>query len=202
MKPFWEESYADAEHETFGAASSEVVDLVGRLPPGARVLDAGCGDGRHALYLARAGFEVDAFDLSERGVAKLRQRAGSDGLNVTTWVQDLRTVQLAARYDLIVCHGVLHLLGRDERPGIVSHLQESTAIGGWNVVVAFTDRIPPPPDLAPFMTELFQEGELASLYDGWTMELSESYILHDEHPGGIRHRHAIDKVVARRRGEA
>jgi SAM-dependent methyltransferase len=48
---------------------------------GARnVLDLGCGVGRHALYLAEAGFEVEAFDGSETGLEIVRETAAARGL--------------------------------------------------------------------------------------------------------------------------
>ena len=55
-----------------------------------RVLDLGCGLGRHALLFARAGFSVTGFDLSEIGLAKLRERAGVERLHVLTAMGDLR----------------------------------------------------------------------------------------------------------------
>ena len=91
-RPFWEDTYADPEQDTFGEPSSEVIDLASRLAPGARVLDAGCGDGRHALYLARRGFAVDAFDSSDRAITKLKKRAEAEGLCVSAWVEDLRQI--------------------------------------------------------------------------------------------------------------
>jgi tellurite methyltransferase len=47
-----------------------------------RVLDLGCGVGRHALLLADAGFEVDAFDGSETGLAVLGETAKARGLTL------------------------------------------------------------------------------------------------------------------------
>src|SRR5580658_10336471 len=47
-----------------------------------RVLDLGCGVGRHALLLAAEGFEVDAFDGSETGLAVLRDSAAARGLTL------------------------------------------------------------------------------------------------------------------------
>src|SRR5688572_8280434 len=42
------------------------------LEPGARILDVGCGPGRHAHALGRRGFEVVGVDISERFVALAR----------------------------------------------------------------------------------------------------------------------------------
>ena len=39
-----------------------------KLAPGARVLDAACGKGRHAITLEQLGFSVDAFDLSPSNI--------------------------------------------------------------------------------------------------------------------------------------
>jgi tellurite methyltransferase len=47
-----------------------------------RALDLGCGVGRHALLLARAGLEVEAFDGSETGLDVLRTTAASRGLTL------------------------------------------------------------------------------------------------------------------------
>lgn len=52
---------------------------------GARtVLDLGCGVGRHALALAKLGFEVTAFDASQAGLSQVEERAAALGLELTT----------------------------------------------------------------------------------------------------------------------
>ncbi|MBP1775532.1 MAG: hypothetical protein H6Q86_1538, partial [candidate division NC10 bacterium] len=48
------------------------------------------------------------------------------------------------------------------------------------------------------MLGLFREGELLEQYAGWRIALHRSYVLEDEHPGGIRHRHPVNKIVAQR----
>ena len=55
-----------------------------------RLLDLGCGIGRHALLFARAGFSVTGFDLSEIGLDKLRRMAAAERLRVLTAMGDLR----------------------------------------------------------------------------------------------------------------
>lgn len=55
-----------------------------------RLLDLGCGIGRHALLFARSGFEVAGFDLSPIGLARLRGMAAAEGLDILTAMGDLR----------------------------------------------------------------------------------------------------------------
>ncbi|MBP2658642.1 MAG: hypothetical protein H6Q69_1674 [Firmicutes bacterium] len=50
-----------------------------------------------------------------------------------------------------------------------------------------------------FHLGLFQDGELAELYSDWDIELYQSYFFVDEHSNGIKHRHPINKIVARKK---
>ncbi|HQR21872.1 MAG TPA: class I SAM-dependent methyltransferase [Burkholderiaceae bacterium] len=52
------------------------------LPPRGRVLCVADGEGRNSVWLARQGFEVEAFDIAEIGVAKARRLADSHGVRV------------------------------------------------------------------------------------------------------------------------
>ena len=38
--------------------------------------------------------------------------------------------------------------------------------------------------------------QLFDFYAGWNVTLRRSYVFHDEHPGGVSHEHALDKLVA------
>ena len=49
--------------------------LRGRLAPGHRVLDAGCGSGRNLVYLLRSGYEVFGADPDPAAIHKVRQLA-------------------------------------------------------------------------------------------------------------------------------
>jgi len=57
-----------------------LVELLG-LEPGMRVLDVGCGPGRHAIALARRGISVLGVDISERFVEVAIEIADRDGLS-------------------------------------------------------------------------------------------------------------------------
>lgn len=197
-RPFWDSMYEDADAEPFGPPSEEVVEIAAVLPDGAFALDLGCGDGRNTLLLAEHGLYVDALDISAVGIEKLRSRARAAGVPVRAWVQDIGTFSFEREYDLVVAHGVLHLLGRDVWLHLLDSVRQHTRPGGWNIVAVFTDRLPPPPDLAPYMRGLFREGELLDCYAGWAVDRWEAYTLDDEHPGGIRHRHPVNKVMAQK----
>ena len=197
-KPFWETAYQIPTGSAFGKPSAEIISLADTLPPKASVLDLGCGEGRNSLFLAQRGFDVTAVDISTHGINKLSSLASEQGLALRTDVADMRSWQFDREFDLIVSHGCLHLIERDAWGQVLRRIQNHTVPGGYDVVAVFTDRLAPPPDLEPFCIGLFQEGELFSLYESWHVELRQSYTIQDEHPGGIRHTHPIDKIVARK----
>jgi 2-polyprenyl-3-methyl-5-hydroxy-6-metoxy-1,4-benzoquinol methylase len=66
-----------------------VLEILG-LPRAARLLDLGCGWGRHAIELARGGLRVTGLDLAAPLLAEARRRADGSGATVD-WVRgDMR----------------------------------------------------------------------------------------------------------------
>jgi len=63
--------------DQFGGIDIYVFDqlLRGRIKPGMRVLDAGCGSGRNIVYLMKNGYEVFGVDTDPRAVAEARRLA-------------------------------------------------------------------------------------------------------------------------------
>lgn len=75
-----------------------------------RAIDLGAGAGRDTLALAAAGYEVESVDLSERGLARIVERAAQRGLTdrVRTRLNDVRHVEFPARhYDAVIATTVL-----------------------------------------------------------------------------------------------
>lgn len=200
-RPFWEESYRKTgSPDTFGGGkpSTELYDIVNRLPQGAKVLDLGCGEGRNVLFLAEKGLDVTAVDISEAGIAKLRHLADQKRLVIATEVQDMREYTFQDTYNLIVAHGCLHLIERQHWMSLLDRIKTHTNPEGYNVIAVFTDKIPPPEDIKEFIVGLFHEGELYQSYQGWRIILKESYEFDDEHPDNLKHRHAANKLVAQK----
>ena len=72
------------------------------LLSGGRALDIATGEGRNAVFLAQHGFEVDAVDISEKGLKKARELAREKGVKVNVLLVDLDHYQIEKeRYDLI-----------------------------------------------------------------------------------------------------
>jgi len=72
------------------------------LLPKGRALDVATGEGRNAVFLAQNGFEVDAVDISEKGLKKARKLAREKGVKINTFLVDLDQFQIEKeRYDLI-----------------------------------------------------------------------------------------------------
>lgn len=198
-RPFWESAYEDTEAASpFGETAREIRDIEPKLPAGARVLDLGCGDGRNSLFLLHRGCHVTAVDASAAAVTKLVMRADGATERLEAISSDVRRYRMADPFDLIIAHGLLHLLPPVDRRSLLRRMQRETVAGGYNVVAVFTDALPAPPDLEPFMLGLFHEGELLEAYRDWGIQLYRSYIEEDEHPGGIRHRHPINMIVAKK----
>ena len=199
--PFWDAAYANATRpDTFcgGAPSAQIVEIATKLPPGAKILDLGCGDGRNALYFAEQGFAVTAVDVSEAAIEAVQRFAQSRSVTVATVVQDMRHYTPDTAFDLIIAEGCLHLIERDQWLLLVKRLQKIAPIGCYHDITVFTDVLPLPDDMVAYTHGLFHEGELFTLYDGWTIHLQASYQFDDEHPGSVKHRHAVNKLVAQK----
>src|SRR5437868_1239636 len=105
--------------ETFGQIDIYLFDelLRGRIAPGMRVLDAGCGGGRNIVYLLRSGYDVYGVDQDPRAIDAVRRLAGElapqlsrDNFRVES-VEAMMFQESSA--DVVISSAVLHF-ARDE----------------------------------------------------------------------------------------
>ena len=89
------------QEHLFGEPYPEFVAFIRDWPGRGRALDLGCGQGRDALMLAAAGFQVTAIDISELGIAQMQAEARERGLQVEGIVADFHTTPIEGDYDLI-----------------------------------------------------------------------------------------------------
>ncbi|GAB3818266.1 class I SAM-dependent methyltransferase [Pontibacter rugosus] len=86
--------------------------LKGRIQPGMKLLDAGCGAGRNVQYLLQAGVEVWGADASVEAIEKVQQMAAHiapDLPKARFAVADLADLPYSdVTFDVVVCSAVLH----------------------------------------------------------------------------------------------
>ena len=104
-----------------------LVEALG-LSEGMRVLDVGCGPGRHALALARRGFTVVGLDISATFVGLATQAAAADALPATFVRGDARAMTFDAEFDAVLslCQGGFGLSAGPSGPGPSGPLSEKS----------------------------------------------------------------------------
>jgi len=123
MKQWYEilfENYArkyDKENFTQGTQGEcDFIEKELAFDKEAKILDIGCGTGRHALELARRGYDVIGIDLSESFIARAREKAKMQKLNVEFQRYDARNLPFYGAFDLVImiCEGAFPLMETDE----------------------------------------------------------------------------------------
>jgi tellurite methyltransferase len=144
-----------------------IATLATRVDPPRRALDLAMGRGRHALLLARHGFQTFGVDLKHDAIRNAMQTTAREGVSIHGWCADLTTPALpTAAFDLVV---VARFLQRDLFGAIAAAVKP----GGYVVYETFTvaQRAfgigPTSPD------HLLHPGELRSAFDGWDVVFYE-----------------------------
>jgi ubiquinone/menaquinone biosynthesis C-methylase UbiE len=114
-----------------------LVDLL-KLPTGARVLDVGCGPGRHAVALAQAGFAVTGLDVSARFLEIAAHRARAAGVSAAFFECDAREMPFDDEFDAVIsiCEGAFGLMGDDDSL-VLRRMAEAAKPGAPVIVTAF-----------------------------------------------------------------
>ncbi len=164
-----------------------------------RVLDMGCGEGKDAVFLARNGYLVSAFDLADAALEKAQRLAERHHVNVDFFKADLLTFQPEKTYDIIFSSGVLHYLPPIRRIQLIERLKGRTSPQGLHVLNVFVSKpfIAPPPDAEKAETDHpgWKSGELFMFYYDWLLHRTEEKIF-DCYSGGIPHQHCKNVLIA------
>ncbi len=123
MKQWYEELFTDYaekyENEIFTQGTLGEVDfLVSEInkDKNVKILDIGCGTGRHAVELAKQGYNVTGIDLSESMLNRAIEKAQNLNLDIDFQIADARKLPFENQFDLVImiCEGAFPLMETDE----------------------------------------------------------------------------------------
>ncbi|WP_326796296.1 methyltransferase domain-containing protein [Streptomyces sp. NBC_01808] len=194
---YWDAMYRGREQVFSGNPNAVLVAEAAGLPPG-RALDAGCGEGADARWLARRGWQVTAVDVS--GLALRRAAAAAtdvDGRVAWTRADLLAAPPPTGAYDLVS----VHYFPLRRRPGhaALRGLLDAVAPGGTLLFATHA-----PADLARHgepgfdPADYYQPGDIAELLaPAWDILVHETRPRTTPPSAGTRHTH--DAVLRARR---
>jgi len=106
-KDYWEQHWQQAQPAAAdeNAPHPYLADETSGLVPGT-ALDAGCGTGTEAIWLASHGWRVTAADIAAEALARAAERASDSGVSERVqWIEaDLTVWDPGTRFDLVTTH--------------------------------------------------------------------------------------------------
>jgi SAM-dependent methyltransferase len=195
----WDEAYRKAPKLWGGEPNRFVAEQLGDRRPG-RALDLGCGNGRNALWLARAGWQVTAVDFSAVALAAGAEQARAGELEIAWLRRDVTEyVPEPGGYDAVVV-AYLQLpaepLGRVLRAAAAAVAPGGRLVAVGHDVTNLADGVGGPQDPAVLYTPETVAAQLGSLRLLRAERVSRTV-------EGVDGRSAIDTlVVAEGRGAA
>lgn len=121
--------------DALGAPSPAFTAFFERLgAQGLDVLDAGCGQGRDALFIARLGHRVTGVDISPHGIRDMLAAAQRENLEVTGIAADLTTWKPDQDYGVLLFDRTLHMLAAPQRRALLNRCLPHVRPGGWVLI--------------------------------------------------------------------
>ena len=115
----------------------------GQIPP-CRAVDAGCGAGNYAMWLATKGFQVTGIDLSEKAVQIARSLAQQKGVDCEFLVGDLLSPDFdpGLVFEFAYDWEVLHHIFPEERGIYINNISKMLEQDGRYLSVCFSEQDP------------------------------------------------------------
>ena len=123
MKQWYEELFENYaikyDNESFTQGTIGECDFIEKemnYEKNTRILDIGCGTGRHSIELAKRGYKVVGIDLSESLLERAKEKALKENLTIDFQKYDARNLPFLDEFDLIImiCEGGFSLMETDE----------------------------------------------------------------------------------------
>ncbi|HEY8278539.1 MAG TPA: methyltransferase domain-containing protein [Bdellovibrionota bacterium] len=117
----WDKTYNRKDYVYGKEPSAFLVKHVSKLPKG-RALDIAMGEGRHAVYLAKKGFQVEGVDISSVGLRKAQKLAAENGVKLKTINADLNKFKIQPNSYMVIMN--FYYLQRNLFPQIIAGLKK------------------------------------------------------------------------------
>jgi 2-polyprenyl-3-methyl-5-hydroxy-6-metoxy-1,4-benzoquinol methylase len=123
MKQWYEELFENYgmkyEQENFAQGTIGECDFLEKeieYNKGTKILDIGCGTGRHSIELSKRGYEIVGIDLSESLLKRAKEKATEQNLQIVFQRHDARNLPFWHQFDLVImlCEGAFSLMETDE----------------------------------------------------------------------------------------
>ena len=188
----YEQKYTSQGNYPINKTEKIVREILGLVPPvkPVTVLVAGCNDDT-AIFLARNGYIVSAFDISENVLDSARISAEKIGVEVNFFNANALSYRIEKTFDIICANEINNHLPKKCRDKIFKMVQDNTKIGGLNVMSAVVNK-----NFTKFSdSNLYHSAELFGYYGAeWKFELMEE-IISDEDKNCC-----IDSMIAKKIG--
>lgn len=174
----WNERFQQAEYIYGEAPNDFLANELAKLPPGKLLLPCE-GEGRNAVYAAKLGWTVDAFDFAEQGLQKAEQLARKHNVSFNNfWVTEAESFRPEqATYDavgLAYCH-----IAPESRYAFHQRLVSSLSPGGTVIFEAFAeDQLAYNSGGPPVKERLFTAEAVQHEFKGLNFPVLEHQIIH------------------------
>lgn len=169
-----------------------------------RVLDIGAGEGKNSLFLAAMGVDVVAVEVSRLACRNFLERMIEEETSERVTMINADATQIdgmiLGQFDAIVSYGYLHCLeNEDSARASVEKSQAFTKVGGFNIVSAFTDKLPVPAIQDYLSPTLLDADRVKEWYSNWDIVEYEEDIITESHPTtNEEHCHSLFRMIARK----
>lgn len=196
---YYDERYKEDEY-FWGLQPNEICYDIMRMKAPVKplkVLDIGCGEGKDAVFFAKNGYQVTAFDLSNDGIEKGKRLAEKCGTYVDFFQADLNDYRLSENFDIIFSSGVFDYMKPELRESIIDNQKEHTNEGGLNAIKVFVNKpfIEVSDNKKKSYRYSWKSGEIFSYYHDWLISAMDE-VIYDCNSGGVPHKHCIDIMIA------
>lgn len=137
---YWEDKYAEKGLMWGTKIDEQIQKAMDLIPSASKILDAGCGSGRHSIFLAKKGFFVSGVDISTTAIDIAQKWANQEGIkNATFHTSNLCELPYPNdAFDAVICPDVLNFMPAEERTAALNHITRILKENGLLILELFS----------------------------------------------------------------